>query len=278
LDVYSSPTLHNILFAGLTTDALPPPEYGVLIDGELHGIVLDAHSEEETRILDFTPQSVAYTLSSYPKVCILGEIGGVNAWLALRADAAEITWVQGNPKIMNMVNKVLDGTGLENHPNITFVNSYPRHYIQTTDESFDIIHFSSTESMPSLTGGMYGFHENYLLTVNALMHSFENLTQDGFITITRVIQVPPRDNIKIAYTAIEALEGVGVDQPQNHFFQCRNYLAVSTIISKKPLGTETISAFLSLCDDLGLDVEYYPGIESSEIIQKHRIPGPEGKK
>jgi hypothetical protein len=49
------------------------------------------------------------------------------------------------------------------------------------------------------------------------------------------------------------------------------------MISKEPFSPSQIARYLKLCRELSMDVEYFPGIDSSRIRQINKIPGPSGK-
>ncbi len=287
LDVYQAPSLHQTLFAGPGAGEVPPPQDVILFDGETGGTMFRTSDLEEARIMDATPQSLPYRLSSVrgeeggrgPDTLILGEVGGTNIWLARRFGAPRITAVQASGTLFNALKGPLQerGGAIFSAPGVSTVEHPPRLYLERSDRRFDVIHIASAEGMPAASGGLKSLHENYLLTREGFSAAFERLNKGGFLAVTRGIQTPPRDNIKLAALGIAALRERGVEEPGRHILQARNYLAVTTLVSADPISQETVAAFKRACRRLDMDIEYYPGIDSAKISQRNRIEGPAGK-
>jgi len=275
IDVYESGQLHQTLFAGLQADILPPQQLALLIDGELAGTIFKIRNIDEAAILDVTPQSLAYRLITRPKVLLLGEVGGVNVWLAKRFGASKITVVQGNRQLSDLFRNELSGPSgnIFIMPDTEVVTQEPHVYVGRTKEKFDIVHIVTAEGFAAV-GGLQSLHEDYLLTTEAIAKCLAILSDRGMITLTRGIQSPPRDSLKIFSLFVSALEHAGAADPKQHVLLARNYLAVNTLLTKQPVDDAVISKFRSLGEELMMDAEYFPGIKSGEIAQVNRIEGP----
>ena len=276
IDVYSSPSVHVTLFAGLGATALPPDQLSVLLDGQLAGSVFAIDRAEEAAIMDHTPQSVPYRLIEKPRVLLLGEVGGANVWLAQRFGAASITVVQSNPQLLALLKGELRDTGgaVFQDQSVSVVNRHPRLFIEQTREQFDIIQIVTAEGMPAGASGLHSLNEDYLLTVEAFARCYERLSDVGCLSISRGIQMPARDNIRIFATSVAALQKAGVVHPGRHLLQRRNYLAVNTTFFKTPVTEARLASFLSACDDLLMDVDYCPGVKALDLEPINEIPGP----
>ncbi len=286
IDVYASQRIHQTLFAGLSTTELPPEQMALLYNGQLVGTIFQAEHPGETGILDFTPQSLPYRLlsdrssqSDSLKVLLLGEVDGTNVWLAQRYGADIITVVQPNSQIVEIMQETLSeqNGNIFNRSNVKVVQKDPHLFLKQTARQFDIIQVVSAEQIASASSGINSLHEDYLLTVQSLIHAYRRLTPQGIITVTRGIQTPPRDNIKIFALFTAALEKAGIRSPGEYLAQTRNYLAVHTMLFKQPMTEELIDSLKRTCVDLLMDTEYYPGIRSEDVSQINEIPGPSGK-
>ncbi|WP_340103692.1 hypothetical protein [Rhodohalobacter sp. 8-1] len=279
IDVFQSERVHQTLFAGLQSTTNPPPQLSLLLDGESAGGIFNVDSLEETSIMDFTPQSIPYRLVERPKVLLLGEITGNNIWLAKRFGARQITVVQNNPQIIGLMkNELADSSGrIFLQPNVEVVDLKPRLFLKRNEEQFDIIQLVSGEAMTAGTQGLQSLSENYLLTVQGIGDAMQDLTPDGVVTITRGLQSPPRDNIKLFGLFAEALRHEGIENPGNHLLQGRNYLAMNTMLSKSPVGEFRLSKYIAEAKDQLMDFEHYPGIQSDSLTQTNQIDGPEGE-
>ena len=276
IDVYASDQLHQTLFAGLQADVLPPKQLALLVDGELAGTIFRITDVREAGILDFTPQSLAYRLIKRPKVLLLGEVGGVNVWLAKRFGASKVVVVQGNRQLNDLLRNELSGMSGDVFvtPDTEVVTEEPHVYVGRTREKFDIVHIVTAEGFAA-TGGLQSLHEDYLLTKEAIAKCIDILSDGGLITLTRGIQSPPRDSLKIFGLFATALEEADSADPKQHLLAARNYLAVNTMLAKQPIDRAVIDDFRSLSESLSMDAEYFPGIRSEEIDQINRMEGPE---
>jgi hypothetical protein len=276
IDAYESDQLHQTLFAGLQADVLPPKQLALLIDGEQAGTIFRIKDLNEAAILDFTPQSLAYRMIDRPRVLLLGEVGGVNVWLAKRFGASRITVVQGNRQLNDLLrNELADLSGKVFVTQETeVVTQEPHVFAGRTEEKFDIVHIVTAEGF-AVTAGLQSLHEDYLLTRETIAKCISILSDRGMITLTRGIQSPPRDSLKVFGLFVSALEDAGVKDPRQHLLVARNYLAANTMLAKQPLGNTVIGRFRGLADELLMDTEYFPGIESREIYQINRMEGPD---
>ena len=78
-----------------------------------------------------------------------------------------------------------------------------------------------------LVGGM---GQDYTVTVEGIQSSLQRLAGDGMLFVCRGIQTPPRDNVKLLATFIEALRRLHITNPELHIVIVRDYLAVCTIV------------------------------------------------
>jgi len=278
IDVYSSPMFHHTLFASPLATSHPPRQLALLLDGEIAGSVFSIDDSAEAAIMDYTPQSLPYRLLHNPRVLLLGETGGVNVWLAKRMGASNITVVQTNPQLFDLFRNELYESGgfVFDDIRVNLVAEHPRLYLERTDKEYDLIHIVAGETMAAGSGGLQGLNEDYLLTTEAVARAREILSDTGIISITRGIQSPPRDNIKIAAMFANAVSVFSQDNPADHLLISRNYLAANTLLTRSPISQPLIQQFLEEAESLLLDIEYHPGIRTEDIRQVNLIDGPEG--
>lgn len=280
LDVFKSSRLHYTLFAGLTATTPPPAQSLLLADGDTAGPIFHIKDQDEAAILDHTPMSVAYRLIPGARVLLLGETSGVNVWLARRFGASHITIVVENPQILelfrgplaNVAGHSFSGDDLEIHV------ASPRHYLEYSKEHFDLIQVVGAESMAAGVSGLLSLHENYLFTVEGMTGCLEHLTPTGLISITRGLQSPPRDNIKILATLVEAMEKMGIQRIGDHLAQLRNHLAVCTLAGRELLKPEQVRGIIEISDRFWLDIDTLSGFDPSSRKPFNELTGPEGFK
>ncbi len=279
LEMYASPLFHNALFAHPAVPVSPPDQALLLLNGEQYGTVYSIDSLDDAAVLDYTPQSVVYRLMDRPRVLIIDETGGTGIALALRMNAESVTVVQENPVLVRMWAEELPDFGFPyfSHPRVEVIKGNPRLFLKAGEERWDIIHLAGSEGMPAAASGLRAAEEDYLLTTGFFRDCLRRLTPGGAITVTRGLQTPPRDNLKIIFMAERALEEEGTGPPETRLLQGRNYLAVNTILFRTPVQPELVDRYTELLSELNMDPEWYPGIRSGSLEMNNRIPGPEGE-
>jgi hypothetical protein len=276
--LWHSDSFHHTLFAGPGNRHLPPEQISILLDGEEAGAVFNITGPEEAPILDSLLQSLPYRIApGTGSALLLGETGGINIWLAKRWDVPEVDVIQ-HPDLMAALEEHASGLGGEvfTLPGVRVTGTSPRHFTGTAPGVYDLIQIAGAEGMPSSSSGLYSLHEDYLLTVDAVKEYISLLSETGFITLTRGIQAPPRDNIRIFSTFYQALKESGFEKPERHLMQARNYLAVTTVISASPIDTGMIHRLKEAAGEIQADLSCYPGIEGDTTPVKNKTPGPPG--
>ncbi|MCK5250306.1 MAG: hypothetical protein KAJ98_10110, partial [Spirochaetaceae bacterium] len=190
IDIYDAPSIHFTLFASPLAP-MPPDGPAIFVDGSLAGSIFRIDSPEEAPILTSLPQSLAYRLLDHPDVLILGETSGINIWLALEYGARSVTVVQSDPALIRLAG------GVFGRPGLTVVTTEPRLFLDQTNKRFDLIHVAAAEGMPASAGGLASLREDYLLTVEGMSLAFRRLKPAGLVSVTRGLQSPPRDNVRL---------------------------------------------------------------------------------
>lgn len=276
VEVYASDLVHDLLF--LAPQAIPPPAYAMLVNGDLAGTLFAIENLSQAAVMDKTLPAVAYRLLTRPRVLLLGETGGVNVWLARRQRAAAITVVQPNGVILDVLQQRLaDRTGhVLGAPEIGVVQADPRAFVEATEQAFDLIQVVAMEGLPAGSAGTAGLAANFLATQEGFARCLDRLSPHGLLVITRGLQTPPRDNLRLAGLVVAALGSRGITAPGEHVAQVRDYLSACTLASPSPLSEEQIASLRQAVEELGLTAEWYPQIDPSTLNQPDALPGPAG--
>ncbi len=272
IDVYDAPSIHYTLFASPLAP-LPPDQLAVFTDGNLAGTIFQINSPEQAPILTSLPQSLPYRLLDRPDVLILGETSGVNVWLALEYGARSVTVVQADPALVRLLRGELGGLdgGVLDRPEVTVVITEPRLFLEQTTERFDLVHVAAAEGMPASAGGLASLREDYLLTVEGVSLAIARLKPSGLLSVTRGLQSPPRDNVRLFALLREAVDRAG-GNPAGQLLQARNYLAATTIASVDPIEDERLACFHAGTEDLLMDSDYFPGITPDDFTSRNLLP------
>jgi len=276
IDIYDSPHLHTTLFASLAADVPPPAQMILLTDGVAASPVFRIRRTQEAGIMNFTPSRIAYSLVRPQRVLLLGEKGGINIWLARLGGAKHITVVQPDGLIFELMQDESEKAfgSVFSGRDVQLVCMQPRTFLEHTRDRFDLIQLVSMESQPVGSGGLYSLHENYLMTVEGMAAALERLQKKGVVSVTRGLQTPPRDNLKIMATMIEALERKGYKHPQRQIIQLRNYLAGAHFCSPSPFEKEQLLRLRGICGELMTDIVWAPDIKREELNRFDKREGP----
>jgi hypothetical protein len=95
--------------------------------------------------------------------------------------------------------------------------------------------------------------------------------------VVRGIQEPPRDNLKIIATWIEALERAGAKTPGNHLLLARDELSFVTLVGRSEFTDTEVNAFREAARKMSWEVEWFPGVRPEDTNKIHVLPGPGGK-
>jgi hypothetical protein len=274
LDIYDAPSMRYTLFAAPLAPA-PPEQHQLFLDGYHTGALFQIKEPDAATILRYVPQSLAYAAVESPRVLLLGERTGANVWLALLNGAREIVVVQENWAVEERV--LAQGRPPFDREEVEVVTVDPRTYLERETEPYDLIQIVSAEGVPATAGGLASLREDYLLTVEALGGALELLTPTGVLAVTRGLQTPARDNIRLFALLTEALREEADLSAKERLLQGHNYLAGTTITSRLPFGEERLEAIRRRAEELSMDLDYFPGIRSAQLTSRAAIPGPEGE-
>lgn len=131
----------------------------------------------------------AYALRPARRVLIVGGGTGNEAAAALRRGAERVDVVEIDPVILRI--------GRERHPERpysdprvrTFVDD-GRHYVATSDQTYDLIVFGFLDSTSRLAGLSNIRLDNYIYTIEALREARRRLAPDGLLQITYYASQP----------------------------------------------------------------------------------------
>jgi len=283
VEAYSGAVLHDLPFLAVGGAAQPPRIGVVLTDGHLAGSVLDIAGAADAAVMDSTLMAFAYDLlepgPDGPVVALLGETGGTNVWLAVRHGAAAIDVVQPDANVIRMLRGPLHAMGgaVLDLPPVRVTVADARFFIERSAARYDLIQVPALEASAAGSGGVGGLGEDHLLTVQGLAACLDRLAPGGVLALTRGIQTPPRDNLKLLATVIAALRGRGVDDPLQHIVIVRDYLAVSTVVRPVPWTPERLARARAAVEARQLTPVWLEGIATDDLNQPDALPpAPDG--
>jgi SAM-dependent methyltransferase len=259
-----------------------PEQIGVFTDGGgMTPIVLYRNDPAALEYLGFIPTAVAYHTGARRKnVAVIGAGGGAEVLSALVHGAERVTAVELNRQMVELVETrfARESGGLYAHDRINVVNAEARQFIRETGERFDVIQLALVGSHGASAAGVQALSESYLYTVEAMAEMIEHLAPGGYLVVTRWMQAPPREVIKLLATAIEALERAGGPQrewaPSQQLALIRGWNTATLIIRNGAFEADEVAMLRRFADNRSFDLEYAPGVVREETNQYNLLEEP----
>lgn len=278
IDAYASDRFHSHLFTGLNAIGEPPPQVQLFYDGVPGGAVFLPRKSADLEFLSAVPQSLAYRIVDPETVLILGERGNSSLYIAAYLGAEDITLVRSTRAEQDLQEEMNRFAPLKPPPCVA-ETALPLEFLRKTDRRYTIIHLAEAEGLPSASTGMEMLAEMPILTVEGFSLAVSRLKEGGVLSITRGIRLPPRDNLRILATALEALEMNDNTDPAGHVAAVRNHLAVTTMVFGSEIEPARSAAIEDACRTLGLEIIHLPYyVPDPDRAVLHGFPSPPGIK
>ncbi len=262
----------------LAINQIPPEQLAIFVDADNMSVINKfTGNKDEISYLDQSSPALPYHLSNKPKkALIIGAGGGADVLQAIFHDTPSIDALEINPQISKLTTDTYaDFSGnLYKKNNVNIYNIDARDYLATTEKQYDLIQISLLDSFGGSTSGLYALNENYLYTVEALKLFIDRLTDEGYLTLTRWIKLPPRDTLKLFATAVSSLKESGVNTPELHLILIRGWQTSTLLVKKKPLLASEIESTSRFSNQRLFDIAYMPSIKISDTNRYNVLSQP----
>ena len=164
--------------------------------------------------------SVANVLRPQGDFAIIGPGGGVDVLRAVANGSTNVTGIEINPIIANdiMRDRFADYTyHLYQIPEVHMHVSDGRSFVRNSRDQYDVVEMTLVDTWASTAAGAFALSENNLYTVEAFREYFDHLKPDGMIAITRWEFAQPREALRVASQAMQALHEMGVEDTAGNF-------------------------------------------------------------
>ncbi len=251
----------------LAAPSEPPPQLGVFVDGDGPSALVRYDGQREPlAYLDYLTSALPYHLLSRPRVLVLGAGAGADVLQAIYHDARAIDAVELNPQIVDLVEHQFGGhSGTPfSAPSVRIHIGEARGFVTRRDDRFDLIEVALLDAFGASSAGLYALSESYLYTIEALESYLDRLEPDGMLAITRWINLPPRDVLKLFATAVAALERRGVAEPGRQLALIRSWRTATLLVKARAFTVDEIAALKEFCRARSFDADWFPGIAAAE--------------
>jgi|GEM_PF-6816251 len=190
--------------------------------------------DASTDVADFKTavnESPEYILAAPdPDVAIIGVGAGPQLGAALARGARSVLAIDINPTILSWSmneDRELNGN-MFHHPKVQVVVGEGRHSLRSAEGEFDVIVMHAIDTWTASSQGAYSLTENFLYTSEAMGDFLSKLKPGGVVSIRRWLFSPPRENLRLFTTVLDAVAQSGAERPVDHV----------VVLSPTPASTE----------------------------------------
>jgi hypothetical protein len=186
---------------------------------------------------------------------------------ALTHGASRVTAVELNPQMIDLAGAVY------REPRVRTVNAEARAFIRNSNERFDLIQIALVDSFGASAAGVQALSESYLYTVESIAEMLAHLQPGGYLVITRWMQVPPRDVVKLLATSVVALEKLNL-RPARSVALVRTWNTASLIVKRGDIDPNEVATLRRFGDERSFDLDFAPGIGREETNRYNILDEP----
>jgi hypothetical protein len=220
------------------------------------------------------PEALAFLLHPEASVLIIEPSGGLGVLQALSGKAKSVDAVIGNPLLVESVEKTAPEYHLYDRSNVNTVLESPRVYIRQTTDNYDIIFIPLTDSYKPVTSGAYSLSETYDLTVEAFDDYLDKLMPGGMIVITRWLQTPPSESLKILATIVDSLQRDGISSPNEALIAFRGIQTITVLAKPDGWRDDELNSLREFLESRRFDLVFAPDMKPEEANQYNKLPTP----
>ena len=252
IDQVDSPYIRFAPGLSLKYSGRLPEQSGIFRDGDSRLVM---YRDLDPKTADFARKTLSYAgyqLAGNPeRVLIVQTDGGVAVACAVASGAGSVTVVEKNPEVARR---------LSDHYGITVYPGHFRKYLQRIDRPLDVIHI---ESWGTSLAGSAALDQQYEFTKDSFARFLNHLTAEGALIISRKLQLPPSDSLRMWATAYQALAELGVEEPAAHLLMLRNWDTYTLVIFRNPTGERPDVA--TLLDEHNFDLVFFHRMDAGQV-------------
>jgi hypothetical protein len=278
IDVVRSGGIHSAPGLSLAYLGSPPPQLGLFTDGENLSPVTatDLDEAELGKFIAYLPTSLPYRLLPGAEVLVIEPKGGLDVLTALENGAASVVAVESNPLVIEVVRDSFQdfAGGIYQDARVRVIAEEGRSHVRWMGQKYDLIQISLADSYRPVTSGAYSLSESYLYTQEGFADYLAHLNEGGLLAVSRWLQLPPSEALRVGALAVAALERSGVTQPERRLIAIRSMRTALLLVKNGEFSAEEIEAVRGFCDENKFDLVYYPGIQPAEANHYNVLPEP----
>ena len=251
----------------------PPPQLGLSIDADaLQPITLTSPTDFEAA--PWMPEALAFSLKPGSESIVIEPGGGLGVLQALAGGADEVTAIIENSSIRQAVTQTSSEYDIYSREDVQVISEPARVFLHRDGRSFDVVYFPLADAYRPVTSGAYSLGEDYDLTVEAFRDAIERLSSGGIVVVTRWLQSPPSESLRMVATIVEALEAQGKTSPNRALIAYRGIQTMTVLLKPDGWTDGELLAATQFFESRRFDWVWGPGIEVEDVNQYNQLPEP----
>ena len=227
----------------------------------------DHPSAKQLEDLQKEGAALPYVLRPGAKTLIIGPGGGWDVARALASGSHDVTAAEINPIIATTIMREKHpewSNYLYNRPDVHISVEDGRSFVRQSREKYQVLEATLVDTWAATAAGAFALSENSLYTTDAFHDYLSHLTDDGMVAFTRWGLDPPRESLRLVALAIEALRGLGEQEPWRNVMVVRDgagsgWMRDTVLIARKPFTASDIERTRVRLAASKMQAMYLPG-------------------
>ena len=250
----------------------PPPQLGLALDGgALQPVTLTA--PDAFPAAAYLPEALAYELRPQATALVLEPGAGLGVLQALAGGAAHVTAVVDNPLVRQAVRQTA-ATDPFADARVRTVFATGRVFTQRDRSLYALVVLPLTDSYQPVTSGAYSLAETYQLTTEAMHAALARLSPHGILVVTRWLQMPPSESVRLIGSLAAALEQTDAMPPAQALVAYRGIQTVTVLAQPDGWSAEELATVRRWTASRRYDLVWAPDLRPDEVNRFNRLAEP----
>ncbi|MEJ2214114.1 MAG: SAM-dependent methyltransferase [Gammaproteobacteria bacterium] len=261
----------------INTDQMVLPQLALFTDGDSHSAITQFPDKiKKLSYLSNMTSALPYAITPIDSALIVGGAGGTDILQALYHDTKSIDVLELNKQTYELVDKVLaDFSGSPySHKKVNTHIREVRDFLGSSDKKYSLIQISLMDGFNASSSGMHSLNESYLYTIEAIQLYLSHLKDNGYLAITRWINIPPRDSLKLFHSMVIALKEQGFKDIGKRIVFIRSWQTGTILIKNAPFSDNELKMIRSFNENNAFDSAWLPDMRAAEANRFNMLSSP----
>ena len=273
IQVVSSPVLRHAPGVSLQFDQKIPRVDAFFVNGEWLGPVFGIQQQSLTggrHIFDFSPMGLGFRMQDPKTILCLSSGTGSLVSQAVSHGPDHITALENNPMIPELMQSLYGAGSVYSHPKVEVVRKDDYTYLLSSRQEHDLIVLPVLDAFGG-SSGLYALNEQYHLTQQAFALMWEQLSDNGMISVATWLDYPLRTPLRLFATIVSVLESNGIDHLENHIVAVRSWNMVTFVVKKSAVTPQQTALVREFALEMNFDPVLLPDIGKEERIRFNKL-------